>query len=62
VGRPCVERGARFLGPIVLLVHSDDPAATSADVVQNCFGDFETHAEALKSRRDGAAQIVNGPR
>jgi hypothetical protein len=42
--RPCIERGA-LLGPIVPLVHPDDPTTTSADVVQNCFSDFETRAD-----------------
>ena len=48
VRRPCVERGALLLCPIMPLIYPDDASPAPAQMVQHRLGDFETHTEALQ--------------
>jgi hypothetical protein len=49
---PCVDRGTLLVCPVVTLVNAGDPTTASADMIQDCFGNFEPHAKALQTRRE----------
>jgi hypothetical protein len=59
--RRCADRGAFLLCPIVPLINPDDATSAPAQMVQHRLGDFETHAEALQSCREGPAQVMQPP-
>src|SRR5271170_1238197 len=58
---PGVERRALLDRVVVALINADDAGATSGDVVQDGFGDFEPNAELLEARRHGPANVVQSP-
>jgi hypothetical protein len=58
VRRPCVERRALFLRPIVALIDANYARAAARNVIEQGFRDFELNAQPLQAGREAAAKIV----
>src|SRR5271165_1217505 len=59
--RPCVKRLPRLIRIFVALVNSDDAGAAARNVIQDCLGHLQPHAEALQIRGNASANIMKGP-
>ena len=59
---PEIKRRALLKLPVMPLIDPRHASPRSADMVQNCLGDFEANAQPLKSGSERSAKVVQPPR